>query len=286
MFTIGTGNTRVIIIGHFNTVWDKGRLPLLIEEGKFYGPGVLDMKSGIIQSIWAVKAFLALGYRLEFEIAFLCTSDEEVGSQTSRKLIEQEAKKSSMVFITEPPVAKTGALKTARKGVGIYQLKVKGVSAHAGNHHQAGTSAIKEMAYQIIRLEELTDYALGTTVNVGVVTGWTRSNVVPEEAEAMIDFRVETMVEAERMVKFIENLTPMMDGTEIEIEGEINRPPMERTNKTEKLFNKAQEAAAEIGINLAETHAGGASDGNYTASIGIPTLDGLGGLGEYIPIEE
>ncbi|WP_235864025.1 M20 family metallopeptidase [Sutcliffiella halmapala] len=280
LFKVGKGKTRILIAGHFDTVWDKGRLPLYINDGKFYGPGVLDMKGGIIQSIWAVKAYLALKYELNAEIAFLCTSDEEVGSQTSRALIEAEAQKSDIVLITEPPVAKTGALKTARKGVGIYQLKAKGISSHAGNHHQAGKSAIKEIAHQIINLEELTNYKLGTTVNVGVVNGGTRSNVVPEEAEAHIDFRVETASEAKRMVNILENLSPIIDGIELEVTGELNRPPMERTEEIVSLFLKAKEAAKEIGFSLDEAAAGGASDGNFTAYLGIPTLDGLGCLGE------
>ncbi|MBD8070803.1 M20 family metallopeptidase [Bacillus sp. PS06] len=280
LFTVGTGATRILIAGHFDTVWDKGRLPIRFEDGKFYGPGVLDMKSGIIQSIWAVKAYLELGYELNAEIAFLCTTDEEVGSQTSRALIEEEAKKSNLVLVTEPPVAKTGALKTARKGVGIYQVKAKGVSSHAGNHHQAGISAIKELAHQIIKLEELTNYELGTTVNVGVVQGGTRSNVVPDEAEAQIDFRVETAEEADRMVSILENLSPIIEGIELEVVGELNRPPMERTEEIVALFSKAKEAAQEIGFALDEAAAGGGSDGNFTAYIGVPTLDGLGCLGE------
>ncbi|TLS38700.1 M20 family metallopeptidase [Pseudalkalibacillus caeni] len=279
-FTVGKGEKRILIAGHFDTVWDKGRLPIVVEDGKFFGPGVLDMKSGIIQSIWAVKVLLETGITLDKEIVFLCTSDEEVGSQTSRPLIEEEAQKSDVVLITEPPVAKTGALKTARKGVGIYNLKIQGTSSHAGNHHQDGVSAVKELAQQIVKLENLTDYQKGTTVNVGVVNGGTRRNVVPEEAEALIDFRVKTKSEAERMVDILDNLTPTYKGIDIEVEGELNRPPMERTEEIEGLFFKAQEAAYEVGFELDEAHVGGGSDGNFTAFIGVPTLDGLGCPGE------
>ncbi|MDX5475081.1 MAG: M20 family metallopeptidase [Bacillaceae bacterium] len=280
LFTVGEGPKRVLILGHFDTVWDEGRLPLVMEDGKFYGPGVLDMKSGIIQSIWAVKAYLELGYTLNMELAFLCTSDEEVGSQTSRALIEEEALKSDLVLVTEPPVAKTGALKTSRKGVGIYEIIATGVSSHAGNHHQAGRSAIKEMAHQTLYLESLTKYELGTTVNVGVIHGGTRSNVVPDKATAQIDFRVETNVEASRMVKELENLSSFVNGVKLEIVGELNRPPMERTEEIAELFEKAKKAAEEIGFGLEEAAAGGGSDGNFTAALGVPTLDGLGCLGE------
>ncbi|WP_261130938.1 M20 family metallopeptidase [Bacillus sp. Marseille-Q3570] len=279
-FTVGNGSKRILIAGHFDTVWDKGRLPRQIVDGKLYGPGVLDMKSGIIQSIWALKALLHFKLLDDLQIKFLCTSDEEIGSQTSRPIIEEEAKNSDIVLITEPPVAKTGALKTARKGVGIYQIKVRGKSSHAGNHHRAGASAIHELALQIVKLEELTNYDRGTTVNVGVINGGTRRNVVPEEAEALIDFRVKTEEEADRIVAHLESLTPELDGTTLEVEGELNRPPMERTSDIEELFEKAEKAAEEVGFTITEAQVGGGSDGNFTASIGVPTLDGLGGVGE------
>lgn len=291
--TVGQGKRRVLVCAHFDTVWQQGRLPIKVEDGKIFGPGAYDMKGGIVQSLWAVKALIDNGEFPELEIVFLFTSDEELGSQTSRKIIEEEALKSDVVLITEPPIDYTGDLKTARKGVGIYQLEVFGKAAHAGNNHSAGKSAILELAQQIIKLESLTNYRLGTTVNVGVIRGGSKSNVVPDYAVAEIDFRVETDEEAERLVDIMENLQPLTDGVEIKVSGELNRPPMVKTEKTEELFRKAQEAGALVGLNIGEKLAGGGSDGNFTASLGVPTLDGLGALGagahaehEHIIIDE
>ncbi|WP_188206834.1 M20 family metallopeptidase [Alkalibacillus aidingensis] len=278
--TIGEGENRVLICAHFDTVWEQGRLPIQVTDGKFYGPGAIDMKGGIVQSLWAVHALKEADQLPDLELVFLFTSDEELGSQTSRSLIEQEAKASDIVLITEPPVAKTGALKTARKGVGIYNLEVTGKSSHAGNHHSAGNSAILELAQQIIKLENLTDYEVGTTVNVGVINGGTKRNVVPDYAEALIDFRVETEEEAERMVNILENLEPITTDVEVDICGDLNRPPMVKTESTQQLYEKAQQAGEEVGLQIKEEHAGGGSDGNFTAILGAPTLDGLGALGE------
>ncbi|MFD1019830.1 M20 family metallopeptidase [Thalassobacillus hwangdonensis] len=278
--TVGEGEKRVLLLSHFDTVWDKGRLPMKMTDGKFYGPGVLDMKGGIIQAVWALKALKELGDLPDHQIVFLCTSDEELGSQTSRALLEKEAAASDAVLVTEPPVAKTGALKTGRKGVGIYDLIVHGKASHAGNDHESGRSAIKELAHQVIRLEEMTDYEVGTTVNVGVVQGGTRMNVVSEYAEAKIDFRVKTAKEAERMVQVMEEIKPITEGVQVEVRGELNRPPMERTDEIGALFTKAKEAAAEMGFEVDEAQVGGGSDGNFTAMIGTPTIDGLGALGE------
>ncbi|PYZ92735.1 peptidase M20 [Salipaludibacillus keqinensis] len=280
-FKIGNGEKRVLILVHFDTVWDVGRIPIVEKDGKLHGPGVFDMKSGIIQALWAVKGLTEVEGGLEgLEIVFLCTSDEEIGSVSSRELIETEAKKADAVLVTEAPVHGNGALKTSRNGVGIYEIITKGVSSHAGSHHGDGVSAIKEMAHQIIKLEGMTDYELGTTVNIGIVEGGTRLNVVPDRARATIDFRVKTKEEGERMVKVVESLEPLTEGAEIEIRGSLNRPPMERTEATAKLFGYAKEAAKEIGFDLEEAHIGGGSDGNFTAGLGIPTIDGLGCYGD------
>ncbi|WP_280769627.1 M20 family metallopeptidase [Salipaludibacillus daqingensis] len=280
-FTVGNGGKRVLFLVHFDTVWDKGRIPIVEKEGKLYGPGVFDMKSGIIQALWAVKGLIDIEGGLDnLEIVFLCTSDEEIGSISSRSLIEQEAKTADVVLVTEAPVHGSGALKTSRNGVGIYELIVKGHSSHAGSHHYDGISAIKEMAHQIIKLEGMTDYDVGTTVNIGIVEGGTRLNVVPDHARATIDFRVKTKEEGARMVKVVENLQPLTEGAKMEVRGELNRPPMERTEATAKLFSYAKDAAKEIGFELKEAHIGGGSDGNFTAGLGIPTIDGLGGYGD------
>jgi glutamate carboxypeptidase len=278
-FTYGNGNEQILITSHFDTVWDANRLSYKKTNDKIYGPGVLDMKGGIIQSLWAVKALKDLGISLDKKVVFLCTTDEETGSYASRQIIEDEAKKSCAVLVPEPPAAINGALKTSRKGVGIYNVKVKGTSSHAGNHHELGASAIKELARQITKLEELTDYKKGTTVNVGVVKGGTRRNVVPDSAEALVDFRVETQSEADRLENILNNLTPYYQGTSVNVSGELNRPPMQKS-KTNDLFSVAQNIAGTLGFDLKETSVGGGSDGNFTAALGIPTLDGLGCVGD------
>ncbi|NMA02195.1 MAG: M20 family metallopeptidase [Clostridia bacterium] len=292
-FTYGIGDEQILILCHMDTVWDEGQLPFKIEGNKAYGPGIFDMKGGAIQAIWAVKALQDLNIKLDKKVVFLFNSDEEIGSPTSRPIIEEEAKKSKVVLVAEPPEENTGALKTARKGLGIFQLKVKGVAAHAGNHHDQGINALEELAHQILYLQSLTDYSLGSTVSVGVARGGTRCNVVPAEAYAEIDFRVTKVSEAERLEKLIRGLTPKLKGTSLEITGEVNRPPMERTAITGQLVEKAQKIAQNLGYELTETSVGGGSDGNFTAALGIPTIDGLGAFGagphaehEHIIIDE
>ncbi|UTR09878.1 M20 family metallopeptidase [Evansella sp. LMS18] len=279
-FTIGKGSKKILILGHFDTVWEKGQLPIRIKDEKFYGPGVLDMKAGIIQSMWGVKALWDNDLLHDKEITFLLTSDEEVGSGTSREIIEERAKENDAVLVMETPDSGTGAAKTGRKGVGNYKLKIKGKSSHSGAHHEEGISAIKELAQQIILLENMTDYEKGTTVNTGVISGGRRSNIVPDYAEATVDLRVKTMEEAYRMGQLLTTLKPFTPGIELEVEGGMNRPPMERTETNVELFHKAREAALETGFQLEESQVGGASDGNFTAALGVPTLDGLGVPGE------
>lgn len=291
-FTYGDGAEQILILCHMDTVWDEGRLPFRVEGNRAYGPGILDMKGGAIQAVWAVKALKDLGIKVDKKIVFLFNSDEEIGSPTSRRIIEEEAGKSRYVLVLEPPT-KNGSLKTARKGVGGFTLKIKGVAAHAGNDHEKGRSAIEELAQQIIYLHGLTDYSIGTTVNVGVVKGGSKANVVPEYAEAHIDFRVETLSEGKRLEALINGLKPRVKGTVIEVEGKLNRPPMERTASTIEMFEKAKRIGKELGIELTEKSAGGGSDGNFTSALGIPTLDGLGAAGsgphaehEHIRIDE
>ncbi|WP_288010663.1 M20 family metallopeptidase [Kyrpidia sp.] len=279
-FTFGKGEEQVLIVGHFDTVWEPGRLAYRVEENRIYGPGILDMKAGLVQALWAAKALRELGLPVNKRIVFLCNSDEEVGSITSRALIEEEAKRSKAVFVVEAAQAVTGALKTARKGVSIYKVRVRGRAAHAGNHHEDGISAVRELARLVEYLESLTDYDRGTTVNVGVVHGGTRSNVVPEGAEADVDVRTVTWDEADRIHRIMEDLKPSRPGLSVTVSGGINRPPMERTEKTGQLFRLAQDIARELGLPLQEAMVGGGSDGNFTAAVGAPTLDGLGAVGD------
>ncbi|GAA4724632.1 M20 family metallopeptidase [Brevibacillus fulvus] len=279
-FAIGEGEGQILILGHFDTVWDIGRLSYRIEGNKAYGPGIFDMKGGIVQSLWAIKACRELDLPIRKKIVFLCTSDEEIGSGTSRAIIEEEARKSEVVLVAEPPVAQSGALKTSRKGVGMYTVAIKGKAAHAGNHHQDGISAVEEMARQIIYLHSLTDYEKGTTLNVGIAQGGSRRNVVAESAEAFVDLRVSSMEEAERIDSLLRQLQPHQQGVTIEVNGSVSRPPMEKSEQTDRLFRLARECGTELGLDLKEAFVGGGSDGNFTAAVGVPTLDGLGVMGD------
>ncbi|MGE6415241.1 M20 family metallopeptidase [Planococcus kocurii] len=267
---------RVLFLSHFDTVWEVGVLPIVEDGNDIYGPGVFDMKAGLLSSIWAVRSLQQETEDLPFSPVYLFTADEEIGSTTSRSVIEEVAKTCSAVFVMEPPVAGSFALKTERKGVGRYTLGVTGVSSHAGNHHEDGVSAIRELAQQIIILEELTDYDNGTTVNVGVIKGGTSSNVVSASAVAEIDFRVTSYNEAEKLIEVLENLNPVNPSAEISISGELNRPPMKKSEASSRLYQKAQLVGKRLGFDVQEAKAGGGSDGNFTAALGIPTLDGLG----------
>jgi glutamate carboxypeptidase len=278
-FEWGEGDEQILILAHYDTVWEKGTLSFRIEQGKAYGPGILDMKGGIIQAIWALKALDDLQIKPRPKVVFLLTSDEEQLSPTSRELIEEEAKKCRYVLVVEP-AAGTGALKTARKGAGKYKIWVHGISSHAGNHPNVQASAIHELAHQIKYLETLADSEKGTSINVGVIKGGTMSNVVAESAEAEIDVRFYTKAEEERITKAFSELQPLMTQTKLKVEGGINRPPMEKSKQSAKLFELAQECAYDLGFSLTEASVGGVSDGNFTAAVGVPTLDGIGSVGE------
>ncbi|UUZ86666.1 M20/M25/M40 family metallo-hydrolase [Paenibacillus sp. P26] len=238
-----------------------------------------------MQALWAVKACRELKIPFNKRIVFLCTSDEEVGSGTSRDLIEREAVRSRAVLVPEPAAAHTGSLKTARKGVGRFEIKITGRAAHAGNHHQDGISAVQEMAHHILFLHSLTDYELGTTLNVGVARGGSTENVVAEQAELGVDLRISRISEGERISKIIYGLKPHSEGITLQVSGGVNRPPMEKTAGNEQLFRLAQASASELGFPLTEEAVGGGSDGNFTTALGIPTLDGLGAMGAGIHAE-
>lgn len=279
-FTFGQGSEQILVVAHLDTVWEQGRLSFRIEGNKAYGPGIFDMKGSIIQSIWALKAIKDSGTPLDKKIVLLLTSDEEIGSPYCRSLIEEEAKKSQVVLVPEPPVVSTGALKTSRKGTARFKVIVRGQAAHAGNHHEDGVNAIEELSRQVIRLQNLTDYSKGITVNVGVMQGGSRTNVVPDYAEADVELRATTMEEMDRVAAIIAGLQPHSEGARLEVTGGITRPPMARSDKTGELFQLAQVAATKVGLELTEAAVGGGSDGNFSAALGIPTLDGLGSEGE------
>jgi glutamate carboxypeptidase len=273
---------QVLVIGHFDTVWPIGqlaRMPLREEDGRLHGPGTLDMKAGIGLGLLATRALLELAPPTDVGVTMVWSTDEETGSDTSRALIEAEARKSEAVLVLEPALA-SGALKTARKGVGDYQLTVHGVSAHAGVDPRKGVNAIRELALQILAVDAVRDLDRGISVNVGVVQGGTRTNVVPELATASIDVRSETIADADHIDRAMRALTAQTAGARLEVTGGFNRPPMERSPGVIRLFEMARACGSEIGLDLQEGATGGGSDGNFTAALGIPTLDGLGATGD------
>ncbi len=277
-----TGSHQFLVLCHLDTVWPIGTLahmPIHEAGGKLYGPGMYDMKAGAAITLAALRAIKDSGLAPRQPVCMLFTSDEEIGSQTSRPVIEAEAKKSALVLVLEPAM-RGGQLKTSRKGVGQFNIVAHGRAAHAGVDHAQGVNAIAELAHQIVRLQTMTDYEQGTTVNVGVIGGGTASNVVPELASMEVDFRVSKMADIDRIVSAIQGLKPVLAGARLEITGGLNRPPMERTPVMIDTFEKVRRLGESIGLKLEEGATGGASDGNFTAALGIPTLDGLGALGD------
>ena len=278
----GPTGRQVLLVGHFDTVWPIGqlaRMPIREEEGRLHGPGTLDMKAGVGLGVLATRALLALSAPRQVGVTMLWTTDEEVGSDTSRALIEEEARKSDAVLVLEPALA-NGAVKTARKGIADYELSVQGVSAHAGVDPRKGVNAIRELALQILALDALRDLDRGISINVGVVKGGTRTNVVPEHAVASVDVRTATLADADYIDGAMRRLAAQTPGARLEVTGGFNRPPMERSAAVVRLYEMARACATEIGIDLQEGATGGGSDGNFTAALGIPTLDGLGATGD------
>jgi glutamate carboxypeptidase len=278
----GTGARQLLLLGHFDTVWPIGqlaRMPLRRTGDELSGPGVLDMKAGIGLGMLATRAVLDLDAPAAMRIVMLWTTDEETGSQTSRALLETEARQSEAVLVLEPALP-GGVLKTSRKGCGEYELLVRGQPAHAGVDPTKGISAIRELARQILALETLQDLTRGVSVNVGVVAGGTRPNVVAPEARAIIDVRAPAKADADHVDAAIRALTPQIPGAVLEVHGGFNRPPMERTAGVARLFAVAQAVGADLGQAIAEGSTGGGSDGNFCAALGVPTLDGLGAVGD------
>jgi glutamate carboxypeptidase len=281
----GSQNTdqHAVALCHYDTVWSKGtlgRIPFSVDaDGVARGPGCFDMKGGIVVLHFALQALRARGLYPRRPLQVLFTCDEEIGSPSSRSLIEQTAAGAALAYVLESPLP-GGTLKTARKGTGDYLVRIKGRAAHAGVEPQKGISATSELAHQILALHALNDHAVGTTVNVGVVHGGTRPNVVAAEAEAQVDVRVQSLTEADRIDAAIRALQPHLPGAVLEIDGGLNRPPMERSPAMAALFERARQIAASMGVDLREGSTGGGSDGNFTAAMGVPTLDGLGPEGE------
>jgi glutamate carboxypeptidase len=274
------GRRPVLLLGHLDTVWPVGtlaRMPWRVEDGWAFGPGVLDMKAGVVMALAAMK--LVREVDAERPVVLLLSGDEETGSHHSRELIEEIAKGCRAAFVLEPAQGPEGAYKTARKGVGQFRLEIAGVPSHSGVDFGAGHSAVRELAWQIEQISAMTDLERGTTLNVGVVGGGTQSNVVAAVAWAEIDLRVKTVAEAEAVARRLEALRARDPRCTLRLTGGLNRPPMERTEGTAALFAQAKELAAGLGFALEEAATGGGSDGNFTSALGVPTLDGMGAIG-------
>jgi glutamate carboxypeptidase len=274
---------QILGLGHSDTVWPVGTLramPFGAHSGRLWGPGVLDMKAGLAFFIYAIRTLRDLDVRVRRNIVLWIVSDEEVGSGTSRLITEAEARQSNVVLVVEPGTGLTGKLKTARKGVGNYTLAVEGRASHSGVDFSSGVSAILEAARQVEKIAEFTNLRRGITVNSGVISGGTRTNVVAAHARIEVDTRVVRLKDAEILDKKFRALRPVDRRCSLSVEGGLNRPPMERTKPIAKLFSKAKKMGRKLGLRLEESSTGGGSDGNFTAALGVPTLDGLGAVGE------
>ncbi|HJY88583.1 MAG TPA: M20 family metallopeptidase [Candidatus Acidoferrales bacterium] len=277
---------QILVLGHLDTVYELGtlaRMPFRTSGGRAWGPGTLDMKSGLVIALFAVEALARLGLHPQKRVVFLWTSDEEIGSKTSRASIEKEARRSDAALVLEPGTGPEGWLKTARKGVGEIELVVTGRAAHAGINPGDGVNAVHELALQIARIlrpgSRFNDERRGITASATVVGGGTRTNVIAEQARALVDLRVIRRADMRAVERKFRRLRPILPGARLEVCGGFTRPPMEGA-ASRKLFRRAQALAGEMGLKLQGSFSGGGSDGNFTAALGVPTLDGLGGVGE------
>jgi glutamate carboxypeptidase len=272
----------ILFLCHMDTVHPVGAIadnPVREEGGRLFGPGAYDMKASITAVLFTLRGLQELAIFPERPILALMTTDEETGSYHSRALIEELAAGAALACVMEPALP-DGSLKTWRKATGMFNVRTYGIASHAGGAHEVGLNAIEEMAHQILELQGMTDYQVGTTVSVGMVEGGTARNVVPQYCELAVDVRAMTLAEMERLTGQILALKPVMPGARVEVTGEFDRPPMERNALMRQTFGRAQEIAAGHGITLRESGSGGGSDGNFTAALGTPTLDGLGPIGD------
>ena len=273
---------QLLVLGHYDTVYSSGTLrqmPFRVSAGKAYGPGIFDMKAGIVQALYALQALQETNTALRKRLVFLWTSDEEIGSESSRKLLESEARRSDAVLVLEPSFGPRGLLKTARKGVGQAELIVHGRASHAGLAPQEGINAIHELAQQLTRIEKWNDHRRGVTINAGIIEGGTRTNVIPERARAVLDLRALRVSDMRSLEDRLRDLRPFQKGAKLDVTGGFDRPPLER-RMSASLFARAQLLAKQMNLALDECTVGGGSDGNFTAALGIPTLDGLGAVGD------
>jgi glutamate carboxypeptidase len=277
-----SGMKPALLLGHLDTVWELGtlkKMPFKAADGRMWGPGTLDMKAGVAMALTAIE-YLLDTRMLNRPVILLLVSDEEIGSGISRSLTESLSRHCEAVYVLEPAQGLAGAYKTARKGVGQYTIEVKGVAAHSGVDFEHGHSAIAELAHQIEVMSGFTDLSRGITVNVGTLQGGTRSNVVAAEAKAEVDVRIAKAGDEERVARKFRSLRALDQHCVLSVQGGLNRPPMERTRGTVGLFRRAATLAAAMGFRLQEASTGGGSDGNFTSALGIPTLDGMGAVGE------
>jgi glutamate carboxypeptidase len=278
----GCGEGGFLVLCHMDTVFDLGTLaarPFTERDGKLWGPGVLDMKAGIAILISVMRWMQAQGTRPCRPLSVLFTADEETGSASSQRTIEELAGKAGLVLCLEPGLV-NGALKTERKGIGEIKLRTKGVAAHAGSDHEKGRNAIEELAYHVLAAQKLTDYRRGTTVNVGLIGWGTRTNVVPEEAWADVDFRVTSLDEVDRLQRWVDGIASQITGTSVSARLSLDRPPMPHDALMVQTYARAKRLGEELGLQVGEGSTGGGSDANFVAPLGVPVLDGLGGVGE------
>jgi glutamate carboxypeptidase len=275
--------TPILLLGHIDTVWDLGTLssmPFRVTNGRAYGPGIFDMKGGVVQALYAIRVLQEQRGELPRPVTVLLVTDEEIGSRSSRPITESVAKKSAAALVLEPAQGARGAVKTSRKGVGEYRIRVEGREAHSGLDPTKGASAVLELARQLVVVEKFSDIKRGITVNPGVIRGGTRTNVIAGEAIAEVDARVARVTDIRQLDRKFRSLKPFNKRCKVEIAGGIGRPPLERSRQVVELFKLARRLADDLGWKLEESAAGGGSDGNYTAALGIPTLDGLGAVGD------
>jgi glutamate carboxypeptidase len=273
---------RLLVLGHYDTVYATGtlaKMPFRERAGKVFGPGVFDMKAGIVQALFALDALQQTEATVSKQIVFLWTSDEEIGSESSRRLLESEARRSDAVFVLEPALGPKGLLKTARKGVGEAELLVHGKASHAGLAPEEGVNAVHELALQIGKILKWNDPRRGVSINADIIKGGTRVNVIAEQARALLDLRALKIADMRAIEKKLKSLKPLLRGAKLQVAGGFSRAPLERKISA-ALYSRAKSLAAQMEIELGEGTAGGGSDGNLTAALGIPTLDGLGAVGD------
>ena len=273
---------QLLVLGHYDTVYPTGslgKMPFRIAGGRVFGPGTFDMKAGIVQAMFAFEALQALKIPVTKNVIFLWTSDEEIGSESSRSIIEAEAKRSDAVFVLEPSLGPRGLLKTSRKGVGQAEIVVRGRASHAGLNPEKGVNAIHELAAQIARIERWNNLRRGVTINADIVEGGSRTNVIADHAKATLDLRAWRVSDMHALESRLHSLKPVHRGAKLEITGGLDRPPLERKHSA-GLFTRAKSLAKQLGLTVGEAAAGGGSDGNFTGALGVPTLDGLGAVGD------